>query len=56
LTTDIAYIAAIDSLFEQASNQGYTIDESGCLVEMVRDVELTTTGGATFAFQIPIAV
>ncbi len=56
LATDIAFIAAIDSLFQQAEEQGYQVDDMGYLIEMVRDIELTITGGATFAFQIPIIV
>ncbi|MGR6872400.1 AraC family transcriptional regulator [Pseudomonas sp. HK3] len=56
LTTDIAYIAAIDSLFMQAKDQNLSVDWSGQLVELVRDVELNIIGGATFSFQIPILV
>ncbi|WP_375749418.1 AraC family transcriptional regulator [Vibrio sp. HN007] len=56
LITDTAYAAAIDGLFEQAESQGYQIDESGYLVEMVRDVELREEGGATFALQIPVTL
>ncbi len=56
LVSDIAYSAAIKGLFEQAEKQGYQVDEDGCFIEMVRDVELTLIGGATFAFQVPIIV
>ncbi|WP_245884141.1 helix-turn-helix transcriptional regulator [Vibrio albus] len=54
IVSDVAYIAAIEGLFEQAEKLGYEVDTSGYLIEMVRHVELTLTGGATFAFQIPI--
>lgn len=54
LVSDVAYISAIDGLFKQAEKLGYDVDKQGSLIEMVRDVELTLTGGATFAFQIPI--
>ncbi|RJG40223.1 AraC family transcriptional regulator [Motilimonas pumila] len=56
LTSDVAFIAAIESLFQQARERGYEVDETGSIIEMVRDVEMTMTGGATFAFQIPIVI
>lgn len=56
LLSDVAYLNAIESLFEQGEKQGYEVDESGSLIEMVRDIDISATGGATFSFQIPIKV
>ncbi|WP_295898754.1 helix-turn-helix domain-containing protein [uncultured Vibrio sp.] len=54
LVTDVAYSEAIEKLFEYAEEHGHPVDLSGSLIEMVHDVELSLTGGATFTFQIPI--
>ncbi|CAM3495906.1 HTH-type transcriptional activator RhaS [Vibrio aerogenes CECT 7868] len=51
LTSDVAYIAAIESLFEQAASYGYKIDEGGCLIEQVIEVEPGELGRVTFMFQ-----
>lgn len=56
LVSDVAYFTAIERLFQQAEDLGYQIDISGCLVDMVRNIEMTPTGGVTFSFQIPIIV
>ena len=54
LISDVAYSAALEALFEIVHEQKLEIDGSAFLIEMVRDIELTLTGGATFSFQIPI--
>ncbi|MFT6139402.1 MAG: AraC-like DNA-binding protein [Psychromonas sp.] len=54
LVSDVAYATVIEALFEQAEKLDYQVDQDSCFIEMVRDVELTLTGGATFAFQVPI--
>ncbi|MEZ8824030.1 helix-turn-helix domain-containing protein [Vibrio amylolyticus] len=54
LVSDIAYGETIEKLFEYAKEQGHSVDLSGCLIEMVLDVELDIMGGVTFIFQIPI--
>lgn len=54
LLSDVAYSAALEALFDVAQQQKLVIDEEAFLVEMVRDIEMTPTGGATFSFQIPI--
>ncbi|PAU39949.1 AraC family transcriptional regulator [Vibrio coralliilyticus] len=54
LISDVAYSAALEALFEIVDEQKLEIDGSAFLIEMVRDIELTLTGGATFSFQIPI--
>ena len=56
LVSDIAYLAAIEGLFEQAEILGYQVNESAHLIEMVHHVDMSPIGGATFAFQIPIII
>lgn len=56
LVSDVAYSIAIDALFNMAEKQQLEIDEQAFLVEIVREIEMTATGGATFSFQIPIQV
>ncbi|SHO55273.1 helix-turn-helix transcriptional regulator [Vibrio quintilis] len=51
LTSDVAYIAAIEGLFAQASTPGYEIDEAGNFIEQIIDVEPGESGGVTFMFQ-----
>ncbi|WP_245688467.1 hypothetical protein [Vibrio sonorensis] len=53
LVSDAAYAAAIEGLFAKSAEMGLEI-EDGYLIELIRDVELTLTGGAVFSFQIPI--
>ncbi|MCE2571251.1 helix-turn-helix transcriptional regulator [Motilimonas eburnea] len=54
VVSDIGYSSALEALFACAEQQGLQLDEAGYLLEYVRDIELTTTGGVTFSFQIPI--
>lgn len=54
LLSDIAYSTALEALFDIAEQQQLEIDERAFLVEMIRDIEPTLTGGVTFSFQLPI--
>lgn len=54
LASDVAYSAALDALFAIAARKQLEIDQNAFLLEFVRDVELTPTGGATFSFQLPV--
>ncbi|KLV05242.1 AraC family transcriptional regulator [Photobacterium aquae] len=54
LKSDIAYSAALDALFAIAKQQVLKIDQQGYLVEMVRDIEMTSTGGVVLSFQLPV--
>ncbi|MFO6422615.1 helix-turn-helix transcriptional regulator [Motilimonas sp. KMU-193] len=54
VVSDVGYSSAIEALFSCAEQQGLVLDEQGVLIELVRDIELTDIGGATFSLQIPI--
>ncbi|WP_434339841.1 helix-turn-helix domain-containing protein [Motilimonas cestriensis] len=54
LVSDIGYIAAWQGLLDYAERHQHQIDQTGYSVEQIRDLELTLTGGATFAMQVPI--
>jgi len=54
LNSDVAYCSALEALFNIVEQQNLEIEEQGFLLEIVRDIEITPTGGVTFAFQIPI--
>lgn len=54
LNSDIAYCSALEALFEIMEQQNLAIEERGFLLEIVRDIEMTLTGGVTFSFQVPI--
>lgn len=54
LLSDVAYGAALEALFDIAKQQQLEVDPQAFLIEMVRDIELTLTGGVTFSFQLPI--
>lgn len=54
LVSDVAYCAALEALFDIAEEQKLEIEEQAFLIEIVRDIEMTLTGGAIFSFQIPI--
>ncbi len=56
VASDIGYIAAIESLFQRAEQAQLSVDVRGVLVEMIRDIDLSDTGGVTFSLQIPIKV
>lgn len=56
LISDVAYSAALETLFDVALGQELAVDEDAFLIEMVRDIEMSLTGGATFSFQLPIRV
>ncbi|KZN34565.1 hypothetical protein N480_21305 [Pseudoalteromonas luteoviolacea S2607] len=56
LVSDTAYIAALEQLFNVIESQGYQLDTHGHLVEIIRDIEMTDTGGVTFSFQVPVLV
>ncbi|GAM54008.1 transcriptional regulator, araC family [Vibrio ishigakensis] len=54
--TDVAYITAIKSLFEQANKLKYQVDESRDLIEMMLNVHHEGKKGATFSFQLPVKI
>lgn len=54
LVSDVAYSAALESLFNIAKQKSLEIDEESYLVELVRGIDLSFSEGATFSFQIPI--
>lgn len=54
LVSDAGYSAALESLFDVAMQRSLSINEDGFLVEVLRHIELSSTGGMTFSFQIPI--
>lgn len=54
LVSDAGYSAALESLFDIAMQENLQINEGAFLVEMIRQIELTVTGGVTFSFQIPV--
>ncbi|KZN44096.1 hypothetical protein N475_08280 [Pseudoalteromonas luteoviolacea DSM 6061] len=56
LVSDTAYAVALEQLFKLIETEGYQLDDSGYLVEIVRDIEMTDTGGVTFSFQVPVIV
>ncbi|TKF33961.1 helix-turn-helix domain-containing protein [Enterovibrio norvegicus] len=56
VASDIGYIAAIESLFQRTEQEQLSVDVTGVLVEMIRDIDLSDTGGVTFSLQIPIKV
>lgn len=54
IASDIGYLTAQAGLFDYAEKHNLSIDPEGYHIEMIREVELTATGSATFAMQIPI--
>ncbi|WP_200890388.1 helix-turn-helix transcriptional regulator [Pseudoalteromonas luteoviolacea] len=56
VVSDAGYAAALEQLFSIIESQGYQLDEKGYLVEIIRDIEMTDTGGVTFSFQVPIKI
>ncbi|UXI03581.1 helix-turn-helix transcriptional regulator [Photobacterium sp. TY1-4] len=54
IASDIGYLTAQAGLFDYAEKHNLPIDLEGYHIEMIREVELTATGSATFAMQIPI--
>ena len=54
LISDVAYIAALEALFAIAEQKKIEIDQSAYLIEMVRDIEMTLTGGMVLSLQLPI--
>ncbi|MCF2856982.1 AraC family transcriptional regulator [Pseudoalteromonas sp. SMS1] len=56
LVSDTAYAVALEQLFKVIESKGYQLDANGYLVEIIRDIEMTETGGVTFSFQVPVMV
>lgn len=54
LSSDAAYIEAIARLFEYAEQQSYEVDESAHLIEILRNIDPSSSGLASFSFQLPI--
>jgi AraC-like DNA-binding protein len=56
LVSDVAYSAALESLFQSAEQQKLRLDTQGHLVEMIRQIDTTDVEGVTFSFQLPVIV
>lgn len=53
LTSDVAYIAALEALFNAVERQQLQIDTQGFLIEMIRSITQLEEG-VSFSFQMPI--
>ena len=56
LSSDAAYIEAIAKLFEYAEKQGFEIEESAHLIEILRNIDSSSSGLASFSFQLPVSM
>ncbi|MDK2595384.1 AraC family transcriptional regulator [Pseudoalteromonas sp. P94(2023)] len=54
IVSDAGYSVALEQLFKTIESAGYQLDPNGYFVEIVRDIEMTVTGGVTFSFQVPV--
>ncbi|MDO6708391.1 helix-turn-helix transcriptional regulator [Photobacterium sp. 1_MG-2023] len=54
IASEMAYLKAIESLFQIAEKLGYEINTSGCLLETLLEMDTDFAGYAIFNFQIPV--
>lgn len=54
VTSDTAYLEAINGLFKQAEKSELQVDTNGSFVEIMRNIDPSMTGGASFSFQLPV--